>query len=56
MAKLWNLKMGNKITHNCVDCHMPMEQTNSIVCETADRVVRTFIRNHWIEVYPSSHD
>jgi len=49
-------KMGNKITHNCVDCHMPMEQTNSIVSETANRVVRTSIRNHWIKVYPGNND
>jgi hypothetical protein len=47
-------KMGNKITHDCVDCHMPMEQTNAIVSETAGRVVRTTMRNHWIKVYPGS--
>jgi hypothetical protein len=47
-------KMGNKITHNCIDCHMPMEQTNAIISETAGRVVRTSIRSHWIKVYPST--
>jgi hypothetical protein len=46
--------LGNKITHDCIDCHMPMEQTNAIVSETAGRVVRTTIRNHWIKVYPGS--
>jgi len=47
-------KMGNTITHNCIDCHMPMELTNAIVSQTANRVVRTSIRSHWIKVYPSS--
>jgi hypothetical protein len=44
--------MGINITHNCIDCHMPLEQTNAIVSETAGKVVRTSIRNHWIKVYP----
>jgi Cytochrome c554 and c-prime len=47
-------RMGNKIVHDCVDCHMPTEQTNAIVSETAGRVVRTAMRNHWIKVYPGS--
>ena len=28
--------MGPKIAENCIDCHMSVEQTNSVVSETAD--------------------
>jgi Cytochrome c554 and c-prime len=44
--------LGEKITHNCVDCHMPMQQTSAIVSKTANRVLHASIRTHWIKVYP----
>jgi hypothetical protein len=44
--------MGRGIAKNCIDCHMPVEQTNAIVSETADKVIRTTMRTHWIKVYP----
>jgi hypothetical protein len=47
-------KLGVKITHNCVDCHMPLEQTNAIVSDTAGKVVRTSMRTHWIKIYPEA--
>ena len=43
--------MGHSIANNCIDCHMPVESTNVIVSETADKVVRATMRNHWIKVY-----
>jgi hypothetical protein len=43
---------GISISRNCVDCHMPLQQTNAIVSVTAGRVLRTSIRSHWIKVYP----
>ncbi len=46
--------MGHSITNNCIDCHMPVEPTNVIVSETADKVVRATMRNHWIKVYPDA--
>jgi len=45
-------KMGHRIASNCIDCHMPVEPTNVIVSETANKVVRAKMRNHWIKVYP----
>jgi hypothetical protein len=45
--------MGHKIAENCIDCHMPVEQTNAIVSETGDKVIRTTMRTHWIQVYPT---
>lgn len=43
--------MGPSIKNNCIDCHMPVEQTNAIVSETGDHVIRTRMRTHWIKVY-----
>jgi hypothetical protein len=44
--------MGRRIAENCVDCHMPVQQTNAVASETAGRVIRPNIRSHWIKVYP----
>ncbi len=43
--------LGHKIVSQCVDCHMPIEETNVIVSQTAGRVVHAKMRNHWIKVY-----
>ena len=45
-------KLGKQIVSNCIDCHMPMQQTDAIVSTTAGRSLHTSIRNHWIKVYP----
>jgi hypothetical protein len=47
-------QMGHKIVNNCIDCHMPVEPTNVIVSQTADKMVRAKMRNHWIRVYPDA--
>lgn len=47
-------KLGHSITNNCIDCHMPVEPTRVIVSETADKVVRATMRNHWIKIYPGT--
>lgn len=46
--------IGHSIANNCIDCHMPVEPTRVIVSETADKVVRATMRNHWIKIYPST--
>jgi hypothetical protein len=43
---------GPSIANNCIDCHMPVEQTNAIVSQTGDKLIRTTMRTHWIKVYP----
>jgi hypothetical protein len=49
-------KMGHdKIANRCVDCHMPLEETNVIVSETEGQVVHARMRNHWIRIYPEVH-
>ncbi len=45
-------KMGHEIMNKCIDCHMPIEETNVIVSQTAGQVVHAKMRNHWIKVYP----
>jgi len=45
---------GHSIANNCIDCHMPVEPTRVIVSETADKVVRATMRNHWIKIYPGT--
>jgi len=45
-------KIGPRIADNCIDCHMPVQATNVIVSETAGKVTRATMRNHWIKVYP----
>lgn len=46
--------LGSKIARNCIDCHMPMQQTSAIVSITSNRILHTTIRSHWIKVYPGS--
>jgi len=48
-------RLGVKIKSNCIDCHMPVEQTTVIVSHTAGNEVRATMRNHWIKVYPEAH-
>lgn len=47
-------KLGHRIADNCIDCHMPEEETNLIVSETAGELLRAKMRNHWIKVYAPS--
>jgi hypothetical protein len=43
--------LGHKIVNECVRCHMPIEETNVIVSQTAGQVVHAKMRNHWIKIY-----
>lgn len=47
-------KLGSAIRRDCVDCHMPMLQTQAIVSVTAGKVLHTSIRTHWIKIYPGT--
>jgi Cytochrome c554 and c-prime len=44
-------KRGQEIIHNCIDCHMPLQETNLIVFDFNGKKVRPQVRNHWIGVY-----
>jgi hypothetical protein len=45
-------KRGASIAANCVDCHMPLQDSNVIVSVTNGEQTRAQVRNHWIKVYP----
>ena len=45
-------KLGQAIVKNCIDCHMPNQQSNVIVSSFNGKAVRPKVRNHWIKVYP----
>ena len=46
------LKLGAKIRENCIDCHMPLQNSNLIVSNLNAEQFKARIRNHWIKVYP----
>jgi hypothetical protein len=43
--------IGAKIANNCIDCHMPIQSTNTLVSETAGQLIRPSMRTHWIKIY-----
>jgi hypothetical protein len=47
-------KRGHEIASNCIDCHMPRQQTNLIVSDSNGRKVKPKVRNHWIKIYPEN--
>ncbi len=44
-------KQGNEIANDCIDCHMPKQETNLIVFDTMGRSAEPEVRNHWIKIY-----
>ena len=50
-SRIYVQQGGPKIKSNCIDCHMPLEQTQAIVSQTGDKVIRTTMRTRWIRVY-----
>jgi len=44
-------KRGPAIANNCIDCHMPSQETNLIVFDVNGKKVRPGVRNHWIKIY-----
>jgi hypothetical protein len=47
-------KLGAQIASNCIDCHMPVQQSKLIVSDVNGRDVNANVRNHWIKVYGES--
>jgi hypothetical protein len=45
-------KVGHEVASNCVDCHMPKQETNLIVFDWNGQKARPQVRNHWIRIYP----
>jgi len=47
-------RAGRQIADNCVDCHMPKQQTELIVSDSNGRKVKPQVRNHQIAIYEAS--
>jgi hypothetical protein len=43
--------LGESIAQNCIDCHMPRQETNLILFEQKGAKARPRMRTHWIKVY-----
>ncbi len=44
-------KVGEAITKNCVDCHMPSLESKVVYLNVDGKKVRPRFRSHWIKVY-----
>jgi hypothetical protein len=44
-------KLGAKIRDNCIDCHMPAQESNLIFSNLNRKQIKARMRNHWIKVY-----
>jgi hypothetical protein len=47
---------GRGIAMNCIDCHMPIQESNLIVSGFEGKQVRAKLRSHWIRIYPQDFD
>jgi hypothetical protein len=45
---------GEAIVGRCVDCHMPLQRSNTIISGHEGRQERPMVRTHWIKVYPET--
>jgi hypothetical protein len=45
-------RQGHQAASNCLECHMPLEETNLIVFDQLGKKARPKVRSHWIKVYP----
>ncbi len=43
--------MGAKIANNCIDCHMPLQESEVLVSDTNGRKIKPLVRNHQIAIY-----
>ena len=46
-------RADHPLTKNCINCHMPRQETNLIVFNAKGISVRPEITNHWIKTYPA---
>jgi Cytochrome c554 and c-prime len=44
-------KLGEELTKNCVDCHMPTLESKVVYLDVDGKRVRPRFRTHWIKVY-----
>jgi hypothetical protein len=44
-------RLGASIRNNCVDCHMPVQDSDLIISNSPEKLLKARMRNHWIKVY-----
>jgi hypothetical protein len=44
---------GASIAKNCIDCHMPVQESEALVSDTNGRKLKPLVRNHRIGIYPA---
>jgi len=47
-------KLGEKISTNCIDCHMPVQESQVLFSRTNGKLLHPKVRNHLIAIYPSA--
>lgn len=47
-------KAGHQMADECIDCHMPKQDTNLIVFDWKGDRKRPQVRSHWIKTYPKT--
>jgi hypothetical protein len=48
-------KLGHGLDHQCVTCHMPLQETALIISSANGRSLQPKVRNHQIAIYPEVH-
>jgi hypothetical protein len=48
------VKLGEQIARNCIDCHMPRQETQAIFSNSNGKKFRPLVRNHRIAIYPDA--
>ena len=43
---------GQALEGQCTNCHMPVQQSRSVISNRVGQQVRQPVRSHWIKVYP----
>jgi hypothetical protein len=47
-------KLNHQVASNCIDCHMPRQETNLIVFDWNGKKARPQVRSHWIKIYSAT--
>jgi Cytochrome c554 and c-prime len=47
-------KLGANIASNCIDCHMPNQESKVLFVDVQGKRVSPKIRSHWIKAYPGT--
>ena len=45
------VKLGEQIVHNCIDCHMPVQESHMLFSNTNGKKLLPKVRNHQIGIY-----